>query len=182
MPNSNKRCNLSVEEQYKVPSIPSSQVPPTIAPDQAAAEPTELHDSLKFRGMSELDSPLHPPSQSDNTRDEPDHLDIQYIDLIVKLQSLLKKSRKWLAPNTPLEKSDAISSLQTTLVDLQVWAYDLSDTSALFLEYLRHLSSHNHTLKTMLQRIFDDIGCFLTWIDEADVYGKDWPRFVTFCT
>ena len=57
-----------------------------------------------------------------------------------------------LAPNTPLEKSDAISSLQTTLVDLRVWAYNLSDTSALLLEYLRDLLTYNHRWKTRLQQ------------------------------
>lgn len=176
-------CNPSMEEEYKVPPIPPSQVPPTIAPDQAAAEPNELRDPLKFQGTSELDSPLHPPSQSDDTCDDHDHLDIQYVELISKFKSLLKESREWPAPDTPSAKSDAISSLQTTLVDLRVWAYDLSDASASFLEYLRNLSSHDHALKTRLQRIFDDIGYFLTLIeDEANVYGKAWPRFVTFCT
>lgn len=164
-----------MKEEYKVPPISSSQVPSTIAPDQAAAEPTELHDPLKFRGTSELNSPLYPPSQSDNTRDIPDHLDIQYVDLILKLQLLLKKSREWPAPNTPSKKNDAISSLQTTLVDLRVWKYDLSDTSTSLLEYLRNLSSHS--------QIFDDIGYLLTLIeDEADVYEKAGPRFVIFCT
>ena len=179
---SSYRCNSSMGKAYKVPPIPFSQAPPTIAPDQAVAHQIEPLDPLKSRGTSELDSPLHPPSQSENTRDGP-ALDIQCVNLILVLQSLLERSREWPAPNTASKKSDAISSLQTTLVDLRVWAYDLSNSDASLLGYLRNLSSHSYALKTRLRQMFDDIGHVLALIeDETGVYEEAGPRFVTLCT
>jgi len=76
-----------------------------------------------------------------------------------------------------------ISSLQTTLVDLRVWAYDLSDKSASLLEYFRSLSNHSRELKTRLQQIFSDIDRLLPLIEnEAEIDEEVRPRFVTFYT
>lgn len=170
---------MEEEHNVEVPRISLSSVPLATAPEQAATGPTERRRPLESHGTSGLESLLHLPNTSDNTGNDLGPLDIQYVDIIFKFQSILRKSRDWGALHILPEGSDVVSSLQTTLVDLRVWAYDLSDPKVSLLEYLRNLPSQSHKLKTSLQGIFSDIGHLLRLIeDETYGYEEARPRFV----
>ena len=159
-----------------------SQVPSTVASDPGNAECIEPRYLSRSCDETETYSPFHRPSNSENTSHDPIHLDIQYIDLITRLQSLLRESTEWSALKAEKE-CEAVSLLQTILVDLRVWAYDLSDENASLLEYFGSLSKHSNELKTHLQRIFSDIDRLLTSIEnEAEIDLEARPRFVMLTT
>ena len=135
---------------------------------------------LNSRGSPNLDNHLHRSATSDSARDNVGPLDIQFLDLETKFQSLLKKTRDWAALDTPSKKSDIFASLQTALVDLRVWAYDLSEDTDSIFECLRNLSSGTYA---SLQQTLGKIEGLLTSIEgEADNHEEVWPRFVTILT
>lgn len=160
-----------MEEQYRVPPISFSKLPLATAPWQAEVD---------SRSSPDLDSLLRRSATSDSTHDDVSRLDVQYLDLVFKFQSLLKKGRDWAALGAPSTKSDVFSSLQTALVDLRVWAYDLSDDTDSFLECLRNLSSRTYDLNASLQRILKNISNLVASIeDEVDNNEEVRPMFVT---
>jgi hypothetical protein len=162
-----------MEEQYKIPPLPSSGAPPAnppAPPDEAEPEPSALPDPLSTQDADALLSTL---GTDDRYNDNVSPLDVQYLDLTHKFQSVLRKTQVWKAPSHPSKESDVISSLQEALVDLRVWAYDLSDNDDAFFECLRQLSSQAHELNTRLLQVFGSIRIFLTSIGEAiDNHGE----------
>ena len=142
-----------MEQEQDIPPGFLAQVPPSRAFDRATRKSNLPHYSAKPRDTSEPSSHFHESRTSDKAPDDPVSLDIQYVSVTLKLKSLLKKSGEW--PDLrDGKKSEVMSSLRITLIDLEVWAYDLSDKDASILEYLRSLSSHSHELKTALQQNF----------------------------
>lgn len=167
-----------MDEHYKVPPISFSKLPLATAPSQAESVTSEPPDPLNPRDHPDLDSLLQRSTTSESTRDDVCPLDIQYLDLIFKFQLLVKKTGNGAALGPQSTKSDVFSSLQTALVDLRVWAYDLSGDDDSFFESLRSLASRNYDLNARLQRILGNISHLLASIDgEADNSEEVRSRF-----
>lgn len=130
------------------------------SPNPAVTEPTELRQPLQTGDVFEPGKTVY-PRKSDGAVGDFFSFNMSYIDVIHKWKGLLKKSEKWPA----LEKDQVISSLQNTLVDLQIWAYDLANESDSFLEFMERLPRRDQELKARLQQIFSDIDCLLGSIE-----------------
>ena len=143
------------EHHNRVPPIPFSKLPLAATPSRAESVKSKLLPDPPDPDLARIST------ISESTRNDVGPLDIAYLDLVFKFQLLLKKTRYWAALSPQSKKSIVFSSLQTALVDLRVWAYDLSDGADDFLENLRNLASRNDDLNARLQRILGNTVTFL---------------------
>lgn len=100
------------------------------------------------------------------TRDDSRHLDVQYLELVSTFQSLMEKLRNSAYLDASLPKRPAFSLLQTALVDLRVWAYDLSSDDNSLPSSLRNILGGSSDLKAMVQQIMGNISQNLRSIEE----------------
>ena len=131
---------------------------PTVPSNWTTAEPNEPVPFFDARSKAES------ISDSNNRPHDSVPLDVQYIDLLTRLRSLLTESN-WSPPAEASQQSEIIISLQDTLVDLQVWGYDLSGEHASLFEHLGNLSGHNDKFTTHLRHIFSGIDRLLLSIE-----------------
>jgi hypothetical protein len=153
-----------MEENLKAPPILSSNdsLPAAPSPSSISSESPISHNDSP---------PKNQISEHDGVHDNDGTLDAQYVGVLARLQQLIKETRDLRNQNAegqpiPLKENKIYYSLETCLVDLRVWANDLSDDDDSFLKSLESLASHNQALNARLQRILCDIQRLLTSIDE----------------
>ena len=150
----------------QIPPIPSSSIFPldneSSRPSSRVSENKSIAPDLPAPGI---------------IRDESKHLDAQYLELVSEFHLLLERIRHSVyIKSSPIE-SNMFSLLQSALVDLRVWAYDLSSDIDSVLLVLRNLSSGSSELKRKLQQIMRNIGHSLELIkEEADRTDRDKSR------
>lgn len=124
--------------------------------------------------MLEPPDPPAPPDDSSESNGNHDHegpLGGQYLDVLARLQQLVRITIEWWEQKVrhqdmSLTRSDIHSLLDAALTDLHVWTNELSDDPAFFLENLGSLKSRNHALNANLQQRLSKIGLLLTSIGE----------------
>ena len=147
-----------------------------------------IPSSNKFQLENESSRPVSSVSEYEPTdfdllapgvnHDKSMQLDVQYLELVSNFQSHIKKFRHSVYLDPSLLKSNVFSLLQTALVDLKAWAYDLSSDVDSVLSSLRDLSGGSSNLKTKLQQTMGNIGQSLELMeDEAYRAERNNSRF-----
>ena len=153
-----------------------AQIPPIPLPDKFQST-SKL--SRPTSSISEL-RPLVPFSDSpahESIADDSRHLDVQYLELVSSLQSVVEKFRDRIRLDAPSPNANIFSLLQMAQVDLKVWAQDLSNDSDTLLLSLRHLSDSPRGSKAMLRQVIGKIRQSLVFIEgEADRMGGNTSR------
>jgi hypothetical protein len=155
-----------------LPKLPLLAVAPG-TPSNSSKSP----DSPRFYGGSNCDC------RSQEGLEPNDTLDVQYFDVLAKLEQLVKKARMLWNDNTqdqhiPWKENEIHAILETFLIDLRVWAKDISEDDDSLRESLEWITSRNVALNASLQQILRDIRGLLTSADEKLDEVKAGSRFV----
>ena len=150
-----------------------AQIPPIPPPDKVQKTDTLSRPTSSGSEVKPLD-PFSDSPAHEIIHDDSGHLDVQYLELVSNFQSVVEKLRDRMRFDVPSPNPNIFSSLQTALVDLKVWAQDLSDDGDSVLSSLRDLSERP---RAMLQQVKRGIRQSLEFIEsEVERMGGNESR------